>query len=181
MYVNDAYFFLQIFIVMNSDLLPSWLRALGYDAGGKSVHHRGDAVDPTHPYSVELNDLLSPDGQIQAAAVFDVQGSPTVAFFDDEGPVLEDAERFDRIRQRIWNQNLISILMVVSENGLLVYPLGRKHKPALLKPGQASPYSFFPQRIFIREKFSNVFLNGLSRIRGLIGNSFAICKTLCAC
>ncbi|ASU37205.1 hypothetical protein hmeg3_02100 [Herbaspirillum sp. meg3] len=128
---------------MNSDLLPSWLRALGYDAGGKSVHHRGDAVDPTHPYSVELNDLLSPDGQIQAAAVFDVQGSPTVAFFDDEGPVLEDAERFDRIRQRIWNQNLISILMVVSENGLLVYPLGRKHKPALLKPGQASPYSFF--------------------------------------
>lgn len=124
--------------------LPSWLQALGYDAAGASIHQRGEVIDTTHPYSAELRDLLRPDGQICAHAVFDVQGCPTVAFFEDDGSILQTATQFDRIRQRIWNQNLISIVMVVSDAGLTAYPLARKLKPSTpLKPSQANLYGPF--------------------------------------
>lgn len=124
--------------------LPNWLQALGYDAAGKSIHQKDGGIDATHPYAVELSDLLRPDGQIRAHAVFDVQGCPTVAFFEDDGALLQNTAQFDRIRQRIWNQNLISIVMVVSDAGLTAYPLARKLKPAApIKPSQASPHGPF--------------------------------------
>jgi hypothetical protein len=124
--------------------LPGWLHALGYDAAGTSIRHTGEEIDAAHPYAAELNDLLRPDGHVCAQAVFDVQGCPTVAFFEDDGSLLEDASQFDRVRQRIWNQNLVSIVMVVSNAGLTAFPLSRKLKPAApLKPSQASPYGPF--------------------------------------
>lgn len=121
------------------DRLPAWLHALGYDAAGASIHQRGESIDATHPYAAELVDLLRPDGQIRAQAVFDVQGCPTVAFFEDDGSLLNGPHQFDRLRQRIWNQNLISIVMVVSDKGLTAYPMARKLKPAAtLQASQAS-------------------------------------------
>lgn len=124
--------------------LPNWLQALGYNAAGNSIHQKDGAIDATHPYSAELSDLLRPDGQICAHAVFDVQGCPTVAFFEDDGTLLQNTAQFDRIRQRIWNQNLISIVMVVSDAGLTAYPLARKLKPVgPLKPSQASSHGSF--------------------------------------
>lgn len=128
---------------MALDRLSAWLQVLGYDAAGEAIHHCDGRVDATHPYAVELSDLLRCDGQIRAHAVFDVQGSPTVAFFEDDGTLLSDAGQFDRIRQRIWNQNLISIVMVVSDAGLTAYPLAKQLKPVTLKASQANDSGTF--------------------------------------
>lgn len=126
---------------MGSERLPGWLQALGYDGAEASLHQSGDAIDAAHPYASELGDLLRPDGQIRAQAVFDVQGFPTVVFFEDDGTLLQSREQLDRIRQRIWNQNLISIVMVVNEDGLIAFPLDRKGKPSKeLKLSDASLY-----------------------------------------
>jgi hypothetical protein len=129
---------------MAFERLPAWLNALGYDAEGEFMHRPNEVIDATHTYSVELGELLRPDGHVRAHAVFDVEGSPTVAFFEDDGSILKNPEQFDRIRQRIWNQNLISIVMLVSDAGLTAYPLARRIKPApMLKASQASAYGPF--------------------------------------
>lgn len=124
--------------------LPSWLRTLGYSTEGKAIHLRDEAIDSAHAYAAELHDLLRPDGHIRAHAVFDVDGSPAVAFFEDDGTLLTAEGKFDRIRQRIWNQNLISIVMVVNDTGLTAYPLPKRLKPApTLKASQATLFGFF--------------------------------------
>jgi hypothetical protein len=133
----------KLTVYMALERLQHWLGVLGYDAAGAALHRRADVIAPSHPFSVELKDLLCVDGQIGAHAVFEVQGCPTVAFFDDDGSLLSSVEQFDRIRQRIWNQNLISVVVVASNAGIVAYPLARKLKPELLSISQASLHGPF--------------------------------------
>ncbi|MCL1860134.1 MAG: hypothetical protein FWG52_01180 [Proteobacteria bacterium] len=128
---------------MAFDRLSAWLQTLGYEAADESIHRPEDRLSTTHPYSAELNDLLRHDGQIRAHAVFDVQGFPTVAFFEDDGTLLSDPEGFARIRQRIWNQNLVAIVMVVDASGLIAYPPTKKIRPERLAISQASANGLF--------------------------------------
>ena len=111
-----------------TDCLSGWLDSLGYAREAGALHLIGGDISPTHPYAVELRELLRPDGLIRAQAVFDVHGTPTVVFFEDDGSLLADATQLDRLRQRIWNQNLISVVMVADKSRLTAMPLGKKFK-----------------------------------------------------
>lgn len=110
---------------MTERLLNRWLEALGYDAGDPSLHRQG-SVTPEHPYAIELDAVLDPRGAIRAKAVFDVEGLPTVAFLqNDSDQPLRPAD-IDRIRQRIWNQNLLSVVLVIDDDELTALPVSRR-------------------------------------------------------
>jgi hypothetical protein len=105
-----------------------WLERLGYAAEPAVLHLRGEAVPETHPYALEIKSLLKPDGAVRAQAVFDVEGVPTVVFVgDDDLPLTSQA--LDEARQRIWNQNLATVIIEVKGDEALAVP-ARKLKQA---------------------------------------------------
>lgn len=95
---------------MDHDGTQQWLDALGYSAHSGALHAAGDPVPDEHPYAPELRALLDPKRAIQATAVFDVEGMPTVCFLDARG---RQQDWIEEVRQRIWNQNLVSILLFI--------------------------------------------------------------------
>lgn len=108
--------------------VESWLEKLGYAAEPGVLHMRTDAVSETHPYALEIKTLLKPDGAIRAQAVFDVEGVPTVVFVGEDGRSLTTAE-LDKARQRIWNQNLATIVIELKGDEAIALP-ARKLKNA---------------------------------------------------
>ena len=104
------------------------LKRLGYAAEPAVLHLRGNAIPETHPYALEIKTLLKPDGAVRAQAVFDVEGVPTVVFVgDDDEPLTPGA--LDEARQRIWNQNLATVVIEVAGDEALAVP-ARKLKQA---------------------------------------------------
>lgn len=106
--------------------LEHWLDAWGYRAAPGALHLSADAVPVEHVYRRELQGLLDPNGEIRARAVFDVDGVPTVCFLAADGGLIPSAEAFDAIRQRIWNQNLVSIVLTVKDELALASPVGKR-------------------------------------------------------
>lgn len=102
-----------------------WLERLGYDDRSRSLHRAADNLNGQHRYGPELDALLDPTGPIQAHAVFDVEGVPTVCFFQDDG-LLSDTQRLNDIRRSIWNQNLISIILILSNGTVTPVPVSKR-------------------------------------------------------
>ena len=102
-----------------------WLTRLGYDSGSVNLHRATDGQNGQHRYGPELDALLDPAGSVRAHAVFDVEGVPTVCFFQDDS-LISDAQRLDDIRRRIWNQNLVSIVLVLSKGAVIPVPVSRR-------------------------------------------------------
>lgn len=147
---------------MTQDTLPRWLDTLGYASAGASLHYAGQRVHEGHPYAVEIDALLSPEGDIQARAVFDVEGVPTVCFLADDGDLLSQKLRLQAIRRRIWNQNLISIVVVVQQNRAHPMPVrecsDRAAPLALSDATASSPFSAADvQSGDVRERFPTWF------------------------
>lgn len=108
--------------------LDLWLDRLGYTAEPEVLHLRGGLISKDHPYALEIETLLKPDGAIRAKAVFDVEGVPTVVFVgDDDKPMTRDA--LDNARMKIWNQNLASVVIEFGSEVALALP-ARKLKDA---------------------------------------------------
>ncbi|WP_077277139.1 HsdM family class I SAM-dependent methyltransferase [Thioalkalivibrio denitrificans] len=103
-----------------------WLEAWGYTRAREGLHRRGDSASPLHAYRNEIQELLDPGNEIRATAVFDVEGVPTVCFIEDDGSLANSQESLNRIREKIWNQNLISVALVVNLDQALALPVGRK-------------------------------------------------------
>lgn len=120
---------------MRQEALNRWLTVLGYDPALASLHFAAKEMAPRHPYAPELLDLLHPEGEIRAEAVFDVEGVPTVTFFWNDGTLLRDSSRLDALRQRLWNQGLVSIALVVDESTLTPVPITPKQVA-----GEAMPF-----------------------------------------
>lgn len=111
---------------MRGKATDSWLKALGYAADEDALHSRPGAANASHPYSREINALLSPDGEIKAAAVFDVDHVPTVCFVEATGIVKMDAAWLAAVRQKIWNQSLVSLLLIVDGERLIPCPIQKE-------------------------------------------------------
>lgn len=101
--------------------MQNWLERLGYTAEPAVLHRRGEAVSETHPYALEIKTLLRPDGDIRAQAVFDVESVPTVVFVGDEDEPLS-RHALDEARKRIWNQNLVTVVIEVKGEEALALP-----------------------------------------------------------
>ena len=108
-----------------SDRLSQWLEKLGYTAEPSALHMAGQPVSARHPYALELQAMLRPTGSIQAQAVFDVEGVPTVVFVGDQGGRSLTGSELDDIRKRIWNQNLASIVISVEDKRVTALPARR--------------------------------------------------------
>lgn len=104
--------------------LDDWLAKLGYAAEPGALHRCDERVPEAHPYALEIGTLLEPDGAIRARAVFDVEGVPTVVFVGAGAVPLTTAE-LDAIRQRIWNQNLATVVIEVRGDTALALPARR--------------------------------------------------------
>jgi len=113
---------------MTAAAVHNWLEKLGYAAEPDVLHLRGDAIPETHPYALEIKTLLKPDGAVRAQAVFDVEGVPTVVFVAEDGTPLSNAQ-LDKTRQRIWNQNLATIVIELKGDEATALP-ARKLKGA---------------------------------------------------
>lgn len=110
-------------------MLHRWLQALGYDAGGDALHLPG-RVSVQHPYALEIQSVLDPAGDIRAKAVFDVEGVPTVVFVERNSERPLDSHALDQLRQQIWNQNLLSVVLVFDTDRMVPYPVTRSATPA---------------------------------------------------
>lgn len=95
---------------MTGATLNAWLERLGYAVEPAALHLRSGDVPGTHPYALEIQSLLRPEGAIRAQAVFDVEGVPTVVFVGDDEAPLSTAD-LDKIRQKVWNQNLATVVI----------------------------------------------------------------------
>jgi hypothetical protein len=108
--------------------LQRWLDAWGYlDAPG-ALHTAPDEVPAEHIYRREICGLLDPGGAVRAQAVFDVDGVPAVCFLDADG-IRDDVGALDAIRERIWNQNLISIVLTVGPDQATALPVVSRSLP----------------------------------------------------
>ena len=125
---------------MPNDCLTQWLHALGYTAEAEALHLAGNMVSGRHPYALEMHALLRPDGPIQAEAVFDVEGVPTVVFVGERYGNPLTAQQLDGIRQRLWNQNLVSVVIAIAGHRAEAMPVRRlANAHATLKLRQARP------------------------------------------
>lgn len=117
---------------MTSTALQNWLKKLGYADEPRLLHLRGEDVPETHPYAPEIKTLLHPEGAIRAQAVFDVEGVPSVAFLAEESGKPLPAEALDALRQRVWNQNLVNVVIEIIGDEASVVP-ARKLRDAAEK------------------------------------------------
>ena len=99
-----------------------WLEGLGYSDEPEPLHRTGDTVSPSHPYALEIRALLRPDGSVGARAVFDVEGVPTIVFLDGETQRSAHLKALDDVRQRIWNQNLATIIIHIRGDEAIALP-----------------------------------------------------------
>ena len=110
-----------------------WLSTLGYAERDASLFRDLQGVPPAHPYAAELRNLLDPDGWIRAKAVFEVDGTPTVVFVESM-----PGDALDAIRQRIWNQNLVTIVLEIEGDQLRALSPQRTSVPVALDRRQAT-------------------------------------------
>lgn len=144
---------------MTSPPTQYWLDALGYSSVRHGLHRRGDAISPLHAYRNEIEELLDPQNIIHATAVFDIDGVPAICFVENDGELASSSEALNRIREKIWNQNLIPVMLVLDHEQALAVPISRKDlKPdqiTRLESDSIAPYSFHGMQageLFLRHK-----------------------------
>lgn len=95
--------------------LTLWLDSLGYSGAGGDIAFSVDGISTSEPYAPELRSLL--DGSIDSAitAVATVDHMPTACFVELDPRLPHDAERVAAIRRAVWNQNLVCLVLVVSD------------------------------------------------------------------
>ncbi|WIH05134.1 SAM-dependent methyltransferase [Xanthomonas translucens pv. graminis] len=102
--------------------LQRWLDAWGYSEAPEALHVSVSGVPADHVYRREIEDLLDPEGAIRARAVFSVDGVPAICFLTADGR-HDDQAAFLAIRERIWNQNLVSIVLTVDDDQAMALPV----------------------------------------------------------
>lgn len=124
---------------MTGTPLADWLQALGYKDVGNALVTSPDEIG-RRPYAAELHDLLAPEGAFGIEAVFLVEDTPTICFAS--GDAFHDAAHIDAVRQRLWNQNLASALIVVDEGSARAFSIPkwqRQQNPDLVHRDAARP------------------------------------------
>lgn len=141
--------------------LDRWLSELAYTDFGGDLFRVGESAG-VRPYAAEIDEMLAPNGGIGASAVFCVGDQPTICFLDGAGLGDDVEKRVEQIRQKIWNQNLASVVLVVDDEVLAAYSVNdRKAEPDILPRtnvatrGAWSAYEV--QSGFIKDRLSDWF------------------------
>jgi N-6 DNA Methylase len=109
--------------------LDQWLERLGYDGSVGVIHRPGQGLRADHSFAREIELLMQPERGIVASAVFEVDRVPAVCFLEADADAPLDAEFVSRVRGKIWNQNLVSILIVTRGDEATAYPAPKALSP----------------------------------------------------
>lgn len=105
---------------MNAPLSPQWLDALSLtQRGAPDFYRQGERIADV-PHAAAMRLAMEEMG---VSAIHCIQGVPTIAFAVMEE---EDSNRIDRLHAGLWNQGLMSLLLVIVGERLLAYSLARK-------------------------------------------------------
>ncbi len=107
------------------DTTEHWLTTLGYSEASGIVLRSATDVPANHPYSREIKLMLEQSGEIRSSAVFEVEQVPAVCFIEISDSKPFDTAFINEIRQKIWNQNLVSIVIVIQGDEATAYPVPR--------------------------------------------------------
>lgn len=105
---------------MNAPLTPEWLEALSLTERSAPDFFRAGEVIRDRPHAAAMRQAID---EIGVSAIHCIQGVPTIAFVVLEE---EDRDRIDRIHADLWNQGLMSLLLVIVGDRLLAYTLTRR-------------------------------------------------------
>jgi SAM-dependent methyltransferase len=109
-------------------LSPQWKEALSLTRRqSPELYQPGDTILPG-PHTEAIRLALADLG---LAAVFCIEGVPTIAFLSG-GDVTPD--RVDTVHRVLWNQGLMSLLLVIGDDELVAYSL--VHRPFVRNPNQ---------------------------------------------
>jgi hypothetical protein len=98
--------------------LPAkWIKALSLERRSAPELYRSVSEIEPGPYSDAIAYAL---GDLGMAAVFCIEGVPTIGFLRE--PDLSP-DRLDTVHRILWNQGLLSLLLVVKDDELLCYSL----------------------------------------------------------
>ena len=141
--------------------LEDWLADLAYTDFPDELFRFGKSAG-TRPYASEIEEMLTPERGIGASAVFCVDEQPTICFIDGTALTQEREARVEQIRQKVWNQNLASVVLVFDSTTLTAYAVNdRDAEPDVLvrsdikRRGQWSAYEV--QSGFIKDRLSGWF------------------------
>ena len=162
--------------------LDDWLVELAYtDFPSELI--RTDSTVGTRPYATEIEEMLSVDRGIRASAVFCVDELPTVCFIDADMLTGDAEQRIEQIRQKVWNQNLASVVLVLNSESLAAYSVtNREAEPDTLlranveRRGSWSAYEI--QSGFIRDRLSDWFSPEARVDPRLLANLHQVVKSL---
>lgn len=115
-----------IHFTMHDTATQNWLTALGYREDPQSLYTKPGKADSVHPYGREIDALLSNSKGVRASAVFNVDRMPTVCFVEATGEIQTDEAWLSTARQQIWNQSLVSLLLVVDGERLIPCPIQKE-------------------------------------------------------
>ncbi|HTE98681.1 MAG TPA: hypothetical protein VK621_08605, partial [Bradyrhizobium sp.] len=112
--------------------LEDWLADLAYTDFPDELFRFGKSAG-TRPYASEIEEMLTPERGIGASAVFCVDEQPTICFIDGTALTQEREARVEQIRQKVWNQNLASVVLVFDSTTLTAYAVNdRDAEPDVL-------------------------------------------------
>lgn len=112
---------------MTAPHITRWIDALGYSAAGVSTYLQPGDAPADHPYGREIDILLGDLTSTSDAAVIDIEQTPTILFVDasqQSNPL--DHNQILKLRQHIWNQNLVSIIISIDGDHADVFPVTNK-------------------------------------------------------
>jgi hypothetical protein len=141
--------------------IDDWLSELAYTDFPDGLFRAGSTAG-ARPYASEIEEMLAPDRGIGASAVFCVGELPTVCFIDAATLTGDAEQRIEQIRQKVWNQNLASVVLVVDPTALAAYSVtDRKAEPdTLLRENVARRGSWSAYEVesgFIKDRLSDWF------------------------
>jgi len=162
--------------------LDDWLSDLAYTDFSDELFRAGSTAG-ARPYASEIEEMLAPDRGIGASAVFCVGELPTVCFIDSATLTDDPEGRIEQIRQKVWNQNLASVVLVVDPEALTAYSVtDREAEPDMLpradvaRRGSWSAYEV--QSGFIKDRLSDWFSPDARVDQRLLANLRQVVKSL---
>ena len=159
-----------------------WLAELAYTDFPDELIRAGKPAG-TRQYAAEIEEMLAPDRGIGATAVFCVGEQPTVCFIDATTLAQPHEQRVEQIRQRVWNQNLASVVLVLDPEGLAAYAVNdRNAAPDTLASTEAARRGHWSayevQSGFIKDRLSHWFMPEERVDQRLLANLREVVKQL---
>lgn len=98
------------------------LEKLGYLDVPHALHRATEAVARQHAYALEMRKVFTAQPLLPTHArvlgVYEVDGVPAVCLVSAE----PGSDLFEELRNRLWNQGLISLILIIGEDRIQALP-----------------------------------------------------------